>query len=301
MPIFGQDIHSMALPGDRSPLIKQGWARALLLLGVYIAISLCFGLLINVFTLKKSIAFTAFTEPALNSPAVQLWLTASLFVAIGCVWLFRKYIDRERINLLPWKRSSIHPDGTIGFLLGLALVCSGSLILFFTRHLQWTGIEINLTDLFIGVLTLMAAAVGEEWVFRGYILRNLLQSFNKTTALCASALLFTLAHSNNPDVHPIALVNIFLAGMITGLGYMQTRNLWFSILFHFSWNFFQGPVLGFPVSGLAARSVFILETEGNPIITGGNFGFEASVICAILLLLALTLWQYLKPRPSGRY
>ena len=296
MPIFGQDIHSMALPRDRHPLLKQGWARALLLLGAYIAVSLCFGLLINVFTLKKSIAFAVFTEPALNNPAVQLWLTASSFAAIGCVWLFRKYIDREKVRLLPWKRSFIHPDGTIGFLLGLLLICSGSLVLFLANQLQWTGIEINFADLFISFLLLMAVAIGEEWVFRGYVLRNLMQSFNTTTALCASALLFTMVHSSNPDIHPIALINIFLAGLLTGLGYIQTRNLWFSMLFHFSWNFFQGPVLGFPISGLTARSAFILKTGGRPIITGGNFGFEASIVCTVLLLLSLIFLYYFKPR-----
>lgn len=300
MPIFGQDIHSMALPLDRRPLIRQGWARALLLLLTYIAVSLGLGSLTDVFTINRGIDFTVSEDPALNDPSMQLWLIASFFAAIGCVWLFRKYIDREKPSLLPWKRSSIHPDGTIGFLLGLALICSGSLILFFTGHLQWTGIAFSLPDLLISFLLLISVAVGEEWVFRGYVLRNLLQSFNPIIALGASAILFTIVHSSNPDVHPIALANIFLAGVITGLGYIHTRNLWFPVLFHFSWNFFQGPVLGFPVSGLAARSALVLETRGRPIVTGGNFGFEASVWCTVLLLLSLLLWYYLRPR-AGRH
>ena len=37
------------------------------------------------------------------------------------------------------------------------------------------------------------------------------------------------------EVLPYTLI----AGLFLGINYIYTRNLWFSIFFHFSWNFFQ--------------------------------------------------------------
>lgn len=113
-------------------------------------------------------------------------------------------------------------------------------------------------------------AFAEELVFRGYILNNLLQSMNKWTALIISSLLFTLFHLSNPDISLLALLNIFLSGLMLGINYIFTKNLWFAILLHFSWNFYEGPILGYKVSGLTLESLLQQELTGNPILTGEN-------------------------------
>jgi hypothetical protein len=69
--------------------------------------------------------------------------------------------------------------------------------------------------------------------------------------------------------------------------------LWFGIFFHFSWNFFQGPVFGYEVSGLGLESIIQQTLMGPTIFTGGPFGFEGSLLCPVLLLLATTFFAYL--------
>ena len=138
-------------------------------------------------------------------------------------------------------------------------------------------------------------AFSEEIVFRGYILGNLLESYNKWLALIISAALFALVHSGNPEVSVIAIINVFVAGILLGINYVYTRNLWFSIVFHFAWNFLQGPVLGFDVSGLELESLVQADTKGSILLTGGKFGFEASVLETALFMIAIfLLFRYYK-------
>jgi uncharacterized protein len=143
-------------------------------------------------------------------------------------------------------------------------------------------------------------AVSEETVFRGYILNNLAQSVNKWVALGISALLFALFHAGNPGITQLALLNLFLAGLLLGLNYLYTQNLWFAIMFHFSWNFFLGPVLGYEVSGLPLNSLLQQSIQGPDWITGGEFGLEGSVLDGIFSIVSFTLLLVIYRRHSAQ-
>ncbi|MEP7258406.1 MAG: type II CAAX endopeptidase family protein, partial [Flavitalea sp.] len=266
----------MALPGNKSPLIPYGWIRAILLLIVYVGLTVAAAVAMELFLPSGANPKNA-SEGAFHNISTQIWLTASFIFAVACVWFFTIFIDRRKINYLPFSFSSFHPSGTIGFLLGIFLIGAGALILYFARSAEWSDINVSLEDLLISIVLLFMVAVAEELVFRGYILNNLMDSMNQWLALIVSAILFAVIHADNPGVQPIALLNVLLAGLLTGISYLYTRSLWFPILWHFSWNLFQGPIVGFRVSGLPMNSIFIMETSGNPLLTGGDFGFEASL------------------------
>jgi len=91
----------------------------------------------------------------------------------------------------------------------------------------------------------------------------------------------------NPGIHPLAFANLFLAGLLLGINYIYSRNLWFSFLFHLSWNFFQGPILGFRVSGLSLPPLLVAEPKGDLFITGGEFGLEGSILITIVSVITL--------------
>ena len=183
-----------------------------------------------------------------------------------------------------------------GFFLGVFLLCTGTCVLFFTKNLLWTDIGFNGNDLFISFGLMVIVAFYEEIVFRGYVLNNLLESFNKWIALIVSALLFAVAHLANPNFSLVAAFNILLAGILLGLNYIYTKNLWFAIMLHFSWNFFQGPILGYEVSGMPLKSLLLHDTQGSELLTGGKFGFEGSLVATVLQLAAIAslVWVYEK-------
>jgi membrane protease YdiL (CAAX protease family) len=155
--------------------------------------------------------------------------------------------------------------------------------------LQWFTVSINWWDILQVTFVLILVSFSEELVFRGYILNNLLQSMPKMPALLVSAILFAGFHTLNPDMSLLSFLNIFIAGMLMGVNYIFSRNLWFSIYFHFSWNFFQGPVLGFEVSGLDLPVMLEQNLRGSNLLTGGAFGLEASWLATFTLSLTCIL------------
>jgi len=117
---------------------------------------------------------------------------------------------------------------------------------------------------------------------------------NKWIALAVSSILFAAYHAITPGIHALAFVNLFLAGMLLGINYIFTRNLWFSFLLHVGWNFFEGPILGFRVSGTTFPSLFQAEPNGDLFITGGDYGLEGSMLMTLLLVTAILVlaWAF---------
>jgi hypothetical protein len=91
---------------------------------------------------------------------------------------------------------------------------------------------------------------------------------------------------------------LILAGVFLGYGYTSTRQLWLPIGLHTGWNFFEGTVFGFPVSGMADfPSLIHITVKGPILLTGGAFGPEAGlVILPALGLGALLVYLYTKRR-----
>jgi hypothetical protein len=58
---------------------------------------------------------------------------------------------------------------------------------------------------------------------------------------------------------------------------------------HFGWNFFEGVIFGFPVSGLNIYHMINLKVSGPVLWTGGEFGPEAGLIVLPALVLGSIL------------
>ena len=277
----------MALPLNQLPVIKRGWQRALVFCVAYLGMLLLTGMIAGA-AIGIKMNKTGASDPGVNTESLTiLILFIGSFLGILLTYLFRRFIDLRSFNSigLDWKK--YRSDAWVGFLLAPAILGLGSLILFFNDNLHWTDAKFIPGDFFIALILTMIIALGEEIAFRGYILNNLMESLNKWVALGISALIFTVAHAMNPHINSIAVINLLLGGILLGLNYIYTRNLWFSILFHFSWNFFQGPLLGYEVSGIGLQSVLEQELSGNLMLTGNSFGFEGSVINIFLAVPVL--------------
>lgn len=265
-----------------APLIKEGWIRVFVFCVLFLALQIAGGFIVLLaLTLIKN------TSSVFR---ILLIIIYNLISGVGLVFIFRKFIDRQSVYSLGWNFSQHKMHAAIGFCAAALIIAGGTLLLAALKYLHFTGWYAEAEDLYISFGIMVMVAVVEELVFRGYILNNLMQSVNRYAALLISSILFALAHATNPNFNWLAFVNIFLAGIILGINYIYTQNLWYAVLFHFAWNFLQGPVIGYEVSGLDFQSIFQLELTGNEIITGGKFGFEGSIV-ASLLIITVTLIQ----------
>lgn len=206
------------------------------------------------------------------------------------VYLFRRFIDKQSIMSMGFSFDKNRlKDILAGLLVVLSVMGGGSIILYALNYVDFTFVQVDVLSLFLSFLLCILIALNEEVFVRGYILNNLMTSMNKYWALVVSATIFSLFHSLNFDISLLALINIFLAGVILGSTYIFTKNLWFPISLHLFWNFIQGPVLGYSVSGQKIESVFKVNLFGSSKVNGGGFGFEGSIVCTILLVIAIGL------------
>lgn len=142
-------------------------------------------------------------------------------------------------------------------------------------------------DLLGALMFFLLVAVTEEVMLRGFVLgRMLSEGMNRFVALLLSSALFSAMHLFNPNFAFLPFVNILLAGCLLGASFLYTRNLCFPIVLHWFWNWLQGPVLGYEVSGTdCGQTLLTLRLKGNNLLTGGSFGFEGSLLCTVLLVV----------------
>lgn len=206
----------------------------------------------------------------------------SVFLSAWVVWRFRK------VSLAVWGRSLAlrRKDVLAGILLAVVLYAVGFGISLLAGAIEVAGVALNLSTLFISLGFCLLVAITEELALRGFVLERMLQGgVNKFWALFLSAALFSLIHIGNPNFDFLSFINLLLAGILLGSSYIYTRNLSFPIALHWFWNWIQGPVLGYEVSGNKfCDGLLTLHLPEANLINGGAFGFEGSILCTVLMI-----------------
>jgi len=151
-----------------------------------------------------------------------------------------------------------------------------------------------------GALFYLLPALTEELTFRGYIFQRLETSLGPRSTLIVTALLFSAAHLGNPCPDPWtrarASLTILAAGLLLGLAYQGTRSLALPMGIHLGWNWTQGSLLGFGVSGTEAPGLLAPHLKGSGgWLTGGTFGLEGGIPCLVFCLLACILMGRRRP------
>ena len=278
----------------------KGWQRVLLIIIPFVIVLMLFQLL------GLLLAGIAPEDASANLSTLQnIILTAcSLAGTVLLVWVFRKYIDRESFTDIGLYTSKRGFDIILGILTGLILVGLGFVILLGLKSIEIRKVEYDVPEILWNIVLFVLVSFNEEILMRGYVLNNLMLSMNKYVALLVSSIAFAALHLANPHFSLITFVTILLSGLLLGISYIFTRNLWFPIALHFSWNFFQGPVFGFNVSGHDSYSLIGQYRPKDDLLNGGLFGFEGSLLAVGFLLLATgIIWKiyhysYKKSLPS---
>jgi membrane protease YdiL (CAAX protease family) len=220
------------------------------------------------------------------------------FVSIGsATWLARRFIDRRSFLSLGLKLTrQAWMDLVVGFAIpGLLMGLVFALELGFGwttfKRWAWQGVPFAevLLGIFSGLVAFILVGFSEEILSRGYHLQNLKDGLGLYWALLLSSCIFALLHTGNPNSSWISTLGIVLAGYFLAYGWIRTGQLWLSIGLHIGWNFFEGNVFGFPVSGLTTFRLINHHPTGPPLITGGSFGPEAGIIILPAMALGLLL------------
>ncbi len=228
-------------------------------------------------------------------------------VITAATWPARRFLDRRTFTSLGFRvnRHTI-PDLLFGIALGsllMALIYAFESLMGWLRFENWAWEIAPVNQVLIGLLSalILYLAVGyaEELLSRGYHLQNLRDGLSLPLALLFSSAVFGLLHLGNPNVSWISTLGIVLAGFFLAYGWIRTRELWIPIGLHIGWNFFQGTIFGFPVSGTGGFHLIEQSVDGPVAITGGAFGPEAGLVSWVAMLLGVALiWLYTRNRTA---
>lgn len=138
-----------------------------------------------------------------------------------------------------------------------------------------------------------AASLKEEILMRGLLLSGLVLALKgrRPLAILLSAIAFGCIHLSNPGASLLSVLGNTLGGVVYGMAFLLAGSLWLAIGLHFAWNFVQGPLLGFPVSGIAAGGLQQVHDAGPAWLSGGAYGPEAGLvgIASRFVIIALVL------------
>lgn len=150
----------------------------------------------------------------------------------------------------------------------------------------------------IGFLGYMIQGAAEELMVRGFFAVSMNKRYPTAFCVFVSSLLFALFHLGNNAAGVLPILNTFLVGLFLCMYILKRGSIWGAFAIHSVWNFTQGLIYGFPVSGLPAGDSLIrpLIRQYNDLTTGGDYGPEGSICTTIILLAALIAVFALKPR-----
>ncbi len=221
-----------------------------------------------------------------------------------------RYVDRRTVTDLGLRFDREWAvDLAFGLALGTGLMTAVFVVGVAADWIAVSSVPLGV-DRLLGVGSLLAffvvVGIAEELLLRGVVLTDVAEGlrwrFGPDAAvaggLAVSSAVFGVAHYTNPNAGFASTTSITLAGVMLGLGYALTGDLAIPTGIHISWNFVQGGVFGFAVSGLDFGTSLVETTEQGPnLVTGGAFGPEAGLLgVGAILLGAVCIAAYVRAR-----
>lgn len=215
--------------------------------------------------------------------------------ALGVVALLLRYFEDRGLRAIgmpfvaaAWQRAAV------GILIGAMPVSLVVVFALLAGHGTIAVSSFALASLAAALLPMLLAgfllAAWEEFVLRGYLLRQLSIGLNPMAGVIITGVLFGLMHSGNPGANWQGLLYTAIGGILMGLWMVRSGSLWLLIGYHFGWNATASALFGLELSGFEeGYSVFVSSLSGSHWLTGGDYGFEASLPAMVFEVLVLSV------------
>lgn len=290
---------------NKSNEIRSGWKILLvfaLIYGLSIIVSIILGIVLGVIgsaTGNADYLLTGNIASIMNNELIFLVSVAlsNGVSIISCIIVWR-WLDKKKIREMGL--TSIKSNSK-EFLVGLVAgaitisIVSIGIISFgnveFVNPVNKPNISLSLV---YGLIAFAFVGFGEEILSRGYIMSVLKQTRSKWVVLVGPALIFAMLHLANNGISILAFINLFLVGLLFAYMFMKSKNIWMPIGYHITWNYFQGYIWGFGVSGNDVQGLYKIKNVSDNIINGGAFGPEGGLMVTIVICLTFgfVYWYY---------
>lgn len=288
--------------------VRSGWKIALtliLMFALMYAVSIFIGIFLGIIMIAKG-GIAGLSNIENSSLFFSISIVLQNLALIGSSMIIWKAFEKKKITsmgLINIKEG--YKELVIGLLLGAVTITIVGVVLLLIGEVKLVNSlsKPNFSyELLTGLIAFIAVGFGEEIFGRAYCMSVLKQTRNKYVILGVSSAIFAAMHLGNSGVSFLALINLFLVGILFGYMFMKSGNVWMPIGFHITWNYFQGYVLGFQVSGNEVMGIYQLQNVGNSFINGGAFGPEGGIIVTVISIITLFIVrEYYKDRNIDKF
>lgn len=200
------------------------------------------------------------------------------------IYFYRKY---EKRAIPEFSNKGIAKYIVVGTLIGILLQSLTILVIDLNGGFEIVAVN-PFSYVIIPFTVALSVAIFEEILIRGIIFRIVEEKLGSYISLLITAIIFGALHLANPNSTLMSGLCVGIeAGFLMGAAYIYARNLWFPIAIHFAWNFMQSGIFGAITSGNEKTSgLLTTKITGSQLITGGEFGPEATIQAIIFCVLA---------------
>ncbi len=265
-------------------------------IGLVVLFFICYLIIVGLASFGGEIAIakvmgisdSVFREQVMSDSTTMLLNYLVNFTAtILVIFLFWKFVIKKEFPEIGFKDVKWLKNLALGMLSGIIAISLGFFISILFGFVKVHSLAFSPPDFTNYIILFALVSISEELMTRGLMLSTLMDGMNDYLALLIVAVIFGALHLLNDNVTTLSFINICIAGLFLGISYIHNRSLWFPIGLHFTWNFFQGPVFGYEVSGHKNISIVEQTIHGNDTFTGGEFGFEGSIIAIPIMFAAI--------------
>ena len=143
----------------------------------------------------------------------------------------------------------------------------------------------------------IAAGITEEVLFRGHLYMIISSRCSKVQSIFLTSLIFGMVHiAMLTVITPLDVVIVVTGGIIAGTMFslicQYTKSVWYAAIVHVVWDiFFIGKITAIATTQTDANGTILpfKLTTHNLLITGGNFGIEATLPSFIVYVVIVAI------------
>lgn len=242
-------------------------------------------------------SFRQAMEIALQVPDwLMIVVLMSEILMIVVVILYCLLLEKRTPDTLGFRKKGMIRQYALGALGGIVFFSVAYLLCLVTGSIHFHGFSDDILPIYIigYLLGYLVQGMAEEVLCRGYLLVSLTRRYSVSYSIVISAVFFALLHGMNSHLTFLALINLFLFGVLAALMLVRYENIWIVGAFHSLWNFAQGNLYGIQVSGSSLqKSVFASTSKAElSVINGGAFGMEGGLAVTVVMVagIAYLIW-----------
>lgn len=230
---------------------------------------------------------------------LSLFLT--LVIIFGAV-IYCTKIEKRPISSMGFVKRGVLPEYLVGLVLGALMMGAVVLLSVLSGVVTYNGVaDFNIIVVVFYFIGYLIQGMAEETLFRGYYMVSSAKNTSLVYSLVMSSLVFAFAHFANNGVTFLGVLNVFLFGLFAGIYVLRRGSLWGIGALHASWNFTQGILFGFNVSGNTSNAGILkfTQTEGFDSLNGGAFGPEGGMFTTLVIFIAIGVLLASRPKRAN--